>query len=271
MKVPLLLVLCLFFLALCTGCGGEGAVPMVRVTGASTIYPIVRTAGEMLVKDAGLRVDAQTGGSTRGFEDTVAGRTDLGAMARELTQQEEAAVVKFPIAYDGVGIAVHADNGIEGLTTAGLIAVYQGKITNWRELGGPDRDITKVHKAEGHATLEVFLGHTGLTRADVRADVVAGDNAQVIRAVSNTKGAIGYVSMGEVIHAAEIGIPVRLIPLDGVAPTLDAVASGDFPMVRTLYLVSKADPVGPSRQLLDFLYSDQGRAVIAGCKYVPLP
>lgn len=246
------------------------AAPHVRVTGASTVYPIVVMAGEELQRTRGLKVDAQAGGSTRGFEDTVAGRNDLGAMAREPTPEEDAQVLKFPIAQDGVGIVVHASNPVPGVTTEDLRHIYRKEVRNWRKLGGDDAEIIVVNKAAGHATLETFLQHTGLDREELAFDVVAGDNAQVIRVVSNTANAIGYVSMGEVIHSIEDGVPLRLIPLDGVEPTLGAVKSGQYPMYRTLYLVSLKEPQGASRDLLDFLSSEDGRKVIERGNYVPL-
>lgn len=242
----------------------------VRVSGASTVYPIVVTAGEVLQKTQGIRVVAQAGGSTRGFEDTIAGRNDLGAMARDPTPEEAAQILTFPIAYDGVGIVVHASNPVRAVTTEQLRQIYLKQLGNWSDLGGNDAEIVVVTKGEGHATLETFLQHTGLDREALQADVVGGDNAQVIRVVANTPDAIGYVSMGEVVHSIEIDMPLRLIPLDGVAPTLETVAQGTYPMYRTLYLIAKEEPQGASRALIDFLATAEGRQVIEQGHYVPL-
>lgn len=248
----------------------ENGVQRVRVTGASTVYPIVMLAGEELGKKGHLIVNAQAGGSTRGFEDTVAGRNDLGAMARDLTPEEESQVQKFPIAYDGVGVVVNAANTVEGLTTEDLRRIYTRQVTHWTEFGGDDAAITVVTKAEGHATLETFLDHTGLDRAELQVDAVGGDNAQVIRLVAGTKSAIGYVSLGEIIHSIEAGMPLRLVPLDGVMPTLESVANKTYPMYRTLYLISRAEPSGSARELLNFLQTPKGRNIIGQGKYVPL-
>ena len=227
-------------------------------------------AGEALREQGRILVEAQAGGSTRGYEDTLAGRNDLGAMARTLLPEEARNVKAFPIAYDGVGIVVHASNAAEAITTAQLQRIYRKEIVNWAEMGRTDAEIVVVTKAEGHATLETFLKHIQLHRAALRADVVGGDNAQVIRVIANTPHAIGFVSMGEVIHSIEVGMPLRLMKLDGVEPTLQNVAEKVFPMYRTLYLVSKVEPQGASQILLDYLRSDAGRAVIARGKYVTL-
>ncbi|MEM7349963.1 MAG: phosphate ABC transporter substrate-binding protein [Acidobacteriota bacterium] len=260
------------FAAMTLGCRQpEENANRVRVSGASTVYPIIVLAGEALkASGSRLEIQAQAGGSTRGFEDTLAGRNDLGAMAREPTAEEAAQIRQFPIAYDGVGVVVHGSNRVEHITTEDLRRIYRKEITDWAALGGEEESIVVVTKAEGHATLETFLEHTGLDRGALQVDVVGGDNAQVIRVVANTPGAIGYVSLGEVLHSIEIDIPLRLLELDGVAPTLEHVASRHYPMFRTLYLVSREEPQGASRTLLDYLRTAEGRRIIEQGRYVPV-
>jgi phosphate transport system substrate-binding protein len=256
---------------LSNGCSRRQTEQIV-VTGASTVYPIVQMAAEELRRTKGLDVMAQGGGSTRGFEDCIAGRNSLGAMARELTPAEKAQVIAFPIAYDGVGIVVHASNQIAGMTTDELRQVYRKQITHWSSVGGRNDRIVVVHKAEGHALREVFMNYTGLTPAEMtqHSDVIAGDNAQVIRVIANTANAIGYVSLGEVIKAAEAGQPVRLVKFNGIEPAMENVTNKTWPLFHPLYLISKGEPQVGSRLLLDFLRSAGGKAIIREGNYVPL-
>ena len=262
----------LFALALFpSGCHRPQAEQVV-VTGASTVYPIVQMAAEELRRTKGLNVMGQGGGSTRGFEDCIAGRNSLGAMARDLTPEEKAQVIVFPIAYDGVGIVVHASNQIAAVTTDDLRRIYRKQVTNWSDFGGQNASIVVVHKGEGHATREVFMKYTGLTPDEMTrfTDVAAGDNAQVIRVIANTANAIGYVSLGEVIKAAEAGQPVRLVKFNGIEPVMENVTNKTYPLFHTLSLISKGEPKGGSRVLLDFLRSPEGKAIIRQGNYVPL-
>lgn len=258
-------------LLLSTGCHRRRTEQIV-VTGASTVYPIVQMAAEELRRTKGLNVMAQGGGSTRGFEDCIAGRNSLGAMARELTPEEKAQVIAFPIAYDGVGIVVHASNQIAGLTTDELRQIYRKQVTHWSSFGGQNASIVVVHKGEGHATREVFMKYTGLTPDEMtrHTDVAAGDNAQVIRVIANTPNAIGYVSLGEVIKAAEAGQPVRLVKFNGIEPVMENVTNKTYPLFHPLSLISKGEPKGGSRVLLDFLRSPEGKTIIRQGNYVPL-
>jgi phosphate transport system substrate-binding protein len=193
-------------------------------------------------------------------------------MARELTAEEKAQVITFPIAYDGVGVVVHSSNQVAGLTTDDLRRIYRKQITHWSDFGGQNANIVVVHKAEGHATREVFMKYTGLTPDEMTrfTDVTAGDNAQVIRVIANTSNAIGYVSLGEVIKAAEAGQPVRLVKFNGIEPVMENVTNKTYPLFHPLYLISKGEPNGGSRVLLDFLRSPEGKAIIRQGNYVPL-
>ena len=257
---------------LLTGACHRRQTEQVIVTGASTVYPIVQMAAEELRRTKGLDVMAQGGGSTRGFEDCIAGRNTLGAMARELTPTEKVQVIAFPIAYDGVGIVVHATNPIAGLTTDELRQIYRKQVTHWSGFGGRNERIVVVHKAEGHALREVFMNYTGLTPDEMtrHSDVIAGDNAQVIRVIANTANAIGYVSLGEVIKAAEAGQPVRLVKFNGIEPVMENVTNKTYPLFHPLYLISKGEPRDGSRVLLDFLRSPEGKEIIRQGNYVPL-
>jgi phosphate transport system substrate-binding protein len=234
--------------------------------------PIVQMAAKELRRTKDLNVMGRGGGSTRGFEDCMAGRNSLGAMARELTPEEKAQVIVFPIAYDGVGIVVHASNQIAGVTTNDLRRIYRKEISNWSSFGGRDARIVVVHKGEGHLLREVFMKHMGLTSDEINkhTDVTAGDNAQVIRVIANTTGAIGYVSLGEVIKAAEAGLPVRLLKFNGIEPVMENVTNKTYPLCHPLYLISRGEPKGGSRVLLDFLRTPEGKEIIRQANYVPL-
>ena len=136
------------------------------------------------------------------------------------------------------------------------------QVTEWAEVSG---DPAKV-EARLHALTRALRDHLKL----VVIDLEAGDNAQVIRVIANTTNAIGYVSLGEVIKAAEAGQPVRLVKLNGIEPVMENVTNKTYPLFHPLYLISKGEPQGGSRVLLDFLRSPEGKAIIRQGNYVPL-
>ncbi len=174
------------------------------------------------------------------------GLPNIGMVSRAL-KADEHDLRAYPIALDGIGIIVHADNPVVSLNQQQIIDIYTGRITNWRAVGGAERPITVVNKAEGRSTLELFLHHFALKTTDIQAHVVIGDNQQGIKTVAGNPGAIGHVSIGAAEYEASQGTPIRLLPMAGVAATVANVRNGTFSLSRPLNLVTR----GASTQLTE--------------------
>ncbi|MBI1313474.1 phosphate ABC transporter substrate-binding protein [bacterium] len=229
------------------------------LTGSSTVAPLaVEIAKRFETEHPDVRVDVQTGGSSRGIADALSGVADLGLASRALKKDEvEQGLVGHQLAIDGVSVIVNADNPLSSLTSGQVVQLFTGAITNWSELGGEDADVVIVNKAEGRATLEVFLNHFGLKNEQITADVVVGDNQHGIKTVAGNRLAIGYVSIGAAQSEADLGTPIRVLPVDGIELTTENVASGAFKITRPLLIVSKGEPTGLAAAFLDYAKSPQ--------------
>lgn len=248
----------------------QAADQKLVLTGSSTVAPLAAEIGKRFEKaHPGVRVDVQTGGSSRGIADAKSGLADIGMASRAL-KAEESDLKSFTIAMDGIGLIVHRDNPVKALTDQQIIGIYTGKITNWREVGGQDARITVVNKAEGRSTLELFLHHYQLKNSDIKAHVVIGDNQQGIKTVAGNPGAIGYVSIGTAEFDAGNGVPIKLLPMNGVAATVENVRNGSFPLSRPLNLVTKYVPMGLSKQFIDFARSKAVDDIVESQYFVPL-
>lgn len=242
-------------------CGGDAnalQLQTLTLTGSSTVAPLAAELGRRFEQSHLVRVDVQSGGSSRGIADARAGHADLGMASRAL-DPSELDLIAFTIARDGVGLIVHGDCRLDGLSGDDVRAIYTGEVQDWSALGGAPGPITVVHKAAGRATLEVFLEHFGLAARDVRADLIAGENEQAIKTVAGTPGAIGYVSIGTAEVDIEAGVSIKLLALDGVPASTAAVADGSYAMARPLNLVSTSDPSPLARAFIDFA-RDEGQA-----------
>ncbi|MEZ5326921.1 MAG: phosphate ABC transporter substrate-binding protein [Verrucomicrobiales bacterium] len=266
-----LLVLLSIPVLLLTACGGpKKEAQSITLTGSSTVAPLVADAAKRYeAANPGVRIDVQTGGSSRGIADVQSGLADLGMASRAL-KEEESALTEHRIAMDGVCLIVHRDNPVANLSKAQAIAIYTGKIDNWSALGGADSEIVVANKAEGRATLEVFLEYTGLDSADVKADVVVGENQQAIKTVAGNAAAIGYVSIGAAASEAAAGTPIRLVASDGVEATTAAVADGSFPITRPLQIITSGTIPPAAQAFLDYLKSGQVDDLVESHLYVPL-
>jgi phosphate transport system substrate-binding protein len=246
---------------------GDGRLTL---SGSSTIAPL---AGEIAKRfeaaHPGVRIDVQTGGSSRGVADARRGTVQVGMVSRALGSTEtDLAATR--IAMDGVAIIVHATNRVTQLSDAQIVDIYTGRIANWSAVGGTDAAITVVNKAEGRSTLELFASHFKIDRTAITAHVVIGENLHGVRTVAADPHAIGYVSVGTAEFERTNGVPIKMLPMNGVEASTATVRDGRFPLSRPLNLVT----AGQRSRLVDaFLTMAASAAVndlIEGQFFVPV-
>lgn len=257
--------------AILLGASSAGAADnRLVLTGSSTVAPLAAEIGKRFEKlNPGVRVDVQSGGSTRGVNDARSGLADIGMASRSLNPAEQD-LKSHTIARDGIGLIVHQSNPVAALSAAQIIAIYKGEIRNWREVGGKDAKITVVNKAEGRSTLELFLHHFQLKNSEIKSQVIIGDNQQGIKTVAGNPGAIGYVSIGTAEYEEAQGTPIRQLPLDGVAATVANVRNGSFPLARPLNLVTTGKESGLARRFIDYARSEAVDDLVSNQYFVPL-
>lgn len=240
------------------------------ISGSSTVAPL---AGEIARRfeqqNPGVRIDVQTGGSSRGIADARSGLADIGMASRDLNPTEQQDLTMHPVAVDGVCLIVNADNPVSALGREQVIGVFTGKIRNWKQLGGLDQPIVVVNKAAGRATLEIFLHHYDLAVDQLKSDVVIGDNQQGIKTVAHNVRAIGYVSIGAADYESKNGTQIKPLASDRVAPTLGNVASGRFPITRNLNLITAGQPHGLAREFIQFARSSNVQDIVESMYFVP--
>ncbi|WP_236695969.1 phosphate ABC transporter substrate-binding protein [Rhodopirellula islandica] len=267
-----LLVLGLLFCVF-PGCSSNDADQnenQIVLTGSSTVAPLMSEIAKQFESlHPGVRVDVQSGGSSRGVADARRGLADIGMVSRDL-KAEEQDLTAFPLARDGVCVIIHRDNPVASLTDDQLVAIYTDRINNWKEVGGADAPITVVNKAEGRSTLELFVGHFQLNNEQIKADAVIGDNEQGIKTVAGNRHAIGYVSIGTAEYDAKHDVEIKLLPLAGIAASIENVRAGDFPLSRPLNLVVQGTPTGIVAEFIDFARSRDVNQIILEQYFVPL-
>jgi phosphate transport system substrate-binding protein len=268
MKLLSRFALCLF--VFCTTLAADAADNKLVLTGSSTIAPLALEIGKRFEKNnPGVRIDVQSGGSSRGINDARSGVADIGMVSRALNPDEKD-LIGHLIARDGVCIILHRDNPVPTLTDEQIKAIYTGKITNWKDVGGRDSRITVVNKAEGRSTLELFLHYFALKNNQIKAHVVIGDNQQGIKTVAGNPGSIGYVSVGTAEFEAGNGTPLRLLAMNNIAATDENVRNGSFPLARTLNLVTKETPTGLAKRFIEFAQSEKVKDLVRAQFFVPI-
>jgi phosphate transport system substrate-binding protein len=239
----------------------------LRLSGSSTVAPVMLEISKLFEETTGTpRVFVETGGSSKGIADLRKGLTDIAMVSRPL-KDSEIDLTAQAIARDGIAALVHADNDVNQIPADELRRIFTGGIENWSEIGGTDREIIVVSKGEGSATSVVLNTFLGITADQVKGDLVAAENAQMMKTVSMTPDSIGYVSIGAGVTEIGFGAPIKLIPLGDVAPTLENVANGSYLATRPLNLVTKVDTQDDVDALISFSKSEKVSDIISSLSY----
>src|SRR5450759_3567523 len=189
------LVALLLPIVLLAGCSGQGAGNKTQLTvnGSTTILPIAEVAAEMFhEQNPGLSVLVSGVGSSAGIESVTNGTCDIGTSSRELTPQEKTlGLVDTPVAFDAIAVIVNPANSVKALTKQQAADIFEGKITNWKQVGGPNEPIGLVNRDEASGTRDAFSKIVlGGAAFDSRAAVLPG-TGQVRSVVADSVTAVG--------------------------------------------------------------------------------
>ena len=264
------------FIGISVSAGAQGSTAdqltgKLVITGSSTIAPLVSEIGKRFESlHPGVRVDVQTGGSSRGIVDAREALADIGMSSRALKEQEKDGLVSSILARDGVCFLVHKDNPIKELSDQQIREIFTGKLANWKQVGGRDAPITVINRADGRSELELFSHYFQVKPTDIKAHLIAGDNEQGIKTLAGNPNAIIYMSVGTSEYDAAQGVPLKLLPLNGVVATTENVRNGTFPFSRPLVLITKPDPKPLAKEFIDFALSSKVHDLIQELSFVPI-
>lgn len=247
----------------------QAAAQKLLLTGSSTIAPLMSEIGRRYESlHPGVRIDIQTGGSSRGIQDVRRGVAAIGMVSRALKPDEQD-LQAYTIALDSIGIVLHASNPLTMLTREQITAIYRGQITHWQAVGGAPARITVVNKAEGRSTLELFLDHFNLKNSEIKPHAVIGDNQQGIKTIAGNPHAIGYLSIGAVEYAINQGVAIKLLPLARRAASAADAIEPEHSLTRPLNLVTPEAPQGLVRDFIEFARSAQVHDLVEAQYFVP--
>ena len=160
-----------------TGISGLESGTRIQLSGSSTVGPLIDEIGKRYEKEnPGVRVEVQTGGSSRGIADAANGLADIGMSSRALKESEKKGRQSWPIAMDGVCFIVHQSNSVGELSKSQLLSIIRGETKNWQDVGGQDQPIVFINRAAGRSELELVTKFFDVEPEELAADLIAGEN-----------------------------------------------------------------------------------------------
>jgi phosphate transport system substrate-binding protein len=265
------LLTCLVSLSLAGGHIALAAESIV-IKGSTTVLPIAQVAAEAYMKmHPGVNISLSGGGSGNGMKALIDGSTDIGNASRFIKDKEVALAQEkgvFPVphrvAIDAIVPIVHPENPVTGLTTEQLSMIYQGKIENWKEVGGQDLKIIVVSRDTSSGTYEVWEEKI-LHKAKVTPKAqLQASNGAVVQAVSKNRYAVGYIGLGYLNKS------VQALKVDGIEATAATALSSTYPVARPLFMFTNGWPTGTVSDFINFLVSKKGQALVEKEGFVPL-
>ena len=233
--------------------------------GTAHIRVMVGVARKIMDKNRNITITVAGGGSGGGVRQVGEGLVDIGNTGRPLREEEikKYGLVSFPFAIDGVAVVVHPRNMTPGLTGAQLENIFLGKITNWKDVGGSNAQITLYVREDGSGTREVFESKAMGRKSSALAANVVNSNGAMKTALSRDKNSIGYLGIGH------LDASVKGLVLDGIAPTQENAVNGTYQISRLLYMNTKSEPKGLLKDFIDYIYSPDGTLIIQRSGYIP--
>lgn len=270
-------VSCAFFLANCDDSPASADAPPdakpLKINGSTTVNLPVAEAAEVLRArdDIKIQVDTQ-GGSSGAISMLGENLVDLGMASKHVNDDDRA---KFPkcryhalhIGEDAVALIVSKDvweGGVRSITKQQAAAIYEGRITNWSELGGADQRIAFFNKEPGRGTWEVFAHwlYGDPKTAPQASFPEVGGNEETRNKVASTRGALSQLSSSWADATTVFALAIQTEDGDTIEPTGTNIANHLYPMSRPLFLLSNGEPQGQAKRFVEFMLSEAGQDLV---------
>lgn len=249
-----------------------------RIKGSDTMLPLSQSMAEAFTENnKGVQVSVVGGGSGVGITALLDGTTDLAQASRKMKFAERMSIRKMGkkvkevvAAWDALAVVVHPSNPVSKLTQQQLMRIFTGKVSNWKELGGPDLKIVPYTRETSSGTYEFFR-----TRVLKKHNFASGmmsmpANGAIIQSVSQTKGAIAYVGLAYLNKDVKA---IRVSYDDGktyVAPSVENAEAHLYPIVRPLYYYYIPGESRDVEPYLKFLFTETGQDIVRKIGFVPV-
>jgi phosphate transport system substrate-binding protein len=236
------------------GCGK--AKTSITLAGSTAFQPFAeKLADQYMIAHNNIVITVQGGGSAVGIQSANSGAAQIGMADLVTLPQEAKDLTATVVAKDGIAIVVNPQNKITGLTTDQVRDIFNGKITNWKEVGGADLPITVVSREAGSGTRSSF--EQIITGISLKKDALIQDSNGTIReTIANDANLIGYVSHGL------INEKIKPLKVDDQECTSESIVAGNYKLVRPIYLLVKGKIEGEIKNFIDYILSDEGQKTI---------
>ena len=256
----------------------QGILHAQRVKGSDTLLPLTQELAEQyLKKEPDAEVIVTGGGSGVGIAALPENTTDIAMASRRIKFSEKMKFAELGldaeevvVAYDALAVVVNPSNPVDGLTREQLEAIFRGKITNWKDVGGEDRKIVVYSRETSSGTYEFFKESVLENKNYMSSILSMPATGAIIQSVRQTKGAIGYIGLAYLNPYVK---PLA-VSYDGGAhyavPSVETAADGSYPIVRPLYYYYDSRKEAQVSPFISYVLSPEGQESVLEQGFIPV-
>jgi phosphate transport system substrate-binding protein len=254
--------------------GMAQASDKIVIDGSTTVGPIAKAFAEYyMTANPDVNITVSESGSGNGAKSMMNGTCDIAIMSRPMKESEFKAAAKKgiqPVAHvvslDGLPILIHPSNPVQDLTVEQIRKIYLGEISNWKQVGGPDKAIVTISRDTNSGTYETFAKLV-MSKQKIHENCeYVGSNGAIRQRVQSTPAAIGYAGLGFVDKT------VKAVKVNGIYPSAETVQTGDYPIARPLFMYTNTYPkLGlPLYRFCTIHLTEDGQEMVEEIGFVPV-
>jgi phosphate transport system substrate-binding protein len=233
---------------------------------------VPQLAEEYKARNSGVSFEIAAEGSTTGIAAITDGTAQIGmssrrAKATEMSAAQAKGVTLKPtiVAYDGIAVIVNTGNPLTALTRRQVEQIFTGDITDWSAVGGNPGKISIYTRNTSSGTYSDFKDLAMKKRDYAGSSQKMAGNEQIASEVGRNPNGIGYVGL-----AYMEGAGIKVISIDGAAPTKESVLAKKYPYARPTFYYTNGEATGEAAKFLEFTLSDAGQQIVSKVGFVPV-
>ena len=249
----------------------------ITIKGSDTMVILSQQWAEAYMKKhPETTIQVTGGGSGVGIAALINGSTDIANSSRPMKPGELEKIkakynkngIEIACAKDGLSVFLNKGNVVSELTVEQIGAIFSGKITNWKQVGGADAKIQLYGRESSSGTFEFFKEHVVKTDFSPNCQTLPG-TAAIVNAVKKDKYSIGYggAAYAEDVKDCKVKKDAKS---KGILPTAATIKNKTYPISRYLYMYLKSKPTGETKKFIDWILGSEGQKMIATVGYFPV-
>ncbi len=298
-KIAMLLVLIMVATVALVGCGSDTPVnenttsngseavevnnevdfnKLVQVKGSDTMVNIGQQWAEVFMdENPQAQIAVTGGGSGTGIAAIINGTADIAQSSRAMKDKEKEdaeangyELTEIIAGRDGIAIAVHKDSGIEEITMEQIKDIFTGVITNWKEVGGNDAEITLYSRESNSGTYAFFKEFVLKDEEYAQHSMLMPSTGAIVEGLKQDVNGIGYVGLGYLTDDVKAVPVAKEAGAKSFLPSIETINAGDYPVARPLFLYVAGEPQGVIKLYVDFILGSGGQAIVKETGFIPL-